>query len=101
MGRPGAVQLMIKDQEQDYFRVWMLRDGHPFSCARQGPRPTNRVTRRPQRGMCVRSNGKWPFRTRPGTSAAAYLGQARSPSFTAYVLGTAVDTRPIRLVVLG
>ena len=52
--------------------------------------------------MCVRSNAKrgqsW---TIPWTSAAAYLGHAWSPPFTAYVLGTAVDTRPIRLVVLG
>jgi hypothetical protein len=24
---PGAAQLLIMDQEQNYFRVWMLRDG--------------------------------------------------------------------------
>jgi hypothetical protein len=33
-------------------------------------------------------------------TSAAYLGQAWPAPFTAYVLGTAVDTRPIRLVVL-
>ena len=26
---PGSVQLLIKDQEQSYFRLWMIRDGAP------------------------------------------------------------------------
>lgn len=49
------------------------------------------------RSFDVKRGGSW---TRPSTSGAN-LGHARSPPFTACVLGTAVDTRPVRLVVLG
>lgn len=30
---PGSVQLLVMDQEQTYFRLWMIRDGRPQQCA--------------------------------------------------------------------
>ena len=30
---PGSAQLFIKEQEQSYFRVWMIRDGRPMQYA--------------------------------------------------------------------
>jgi hypothetical protein len=35
--RPGAVQLLIQDQEQTYFRLWMLRDGRMRQLAPDPP----------------------------------------------------------------
>jgi hypothetical protein len=34
---PAAVQLLIMDQEQSYFRLWMLRDGVPKQYAPAPP----------------------------------------------------------------
>jgi len=34
---PGGVQLLLMDQEESYFRLWMLRDGHIQQFAPQPP----------------------------------------------------------------
>lgn len=34
---PAAAQLFLKDQEQSYFRLWMIREGRAAQCAPEPP----------------------------------------------------------------